>query len=170
MKRNDFGDWVARLFYPNATEEDLNAMAAGTFDHPACPAHVDPLAQQQAQTAAQAQASSASLPCASCGSWLKPNSGVKVGGKLYHMHCATSQAQQAQQPASAMPPWGEWFAHACEPAKPAGDFGANVSGALARQREIGGTAKGDAMRVPSFEEREAERVRMAEHFRSKGIL
>lgn len=128
----------------------------GAYCEPvACTAHVDPLVQQQAQTAAQAQASNSSLPCASCGSWLKPNNGVTVAGKLYHAGC-DPRGSSAAQPAP-LPPWGEWFASPDEQAKITGDFGATVSDALAQQRGIDKAAANERMRVPSWEEKEATR-------------
>lgn len=50
------------------------------------------------------------------------------------------------------------------------DFGAQVSDQLAQQRGIDPKAANDHMRVRTFEEQEAERARMAEHFRRAGIL
>jgi hypothetical protein len=50
------------------------------------------------------------------------------------------------------------------------DFGAQVSDQLARQRGIDKPRNSGDMRVPTFAEKEAERARMAEHFRAKGIL
>lgn len=219
--------WVDQRYEVSFSESQDPA----NFAPSACTAHVtpDPLAQQQAQTAGQVQSvrHAGSLPCASCGLWLKPNNGVTVAGKLYHMNCATTQAQQAQQPASAMPPWGNWpnivgttpaiqsvmptlkcphcanvfpsmakdkaICPGC--AKPmeydinrqawqtggdgvatvfsdaqCPDFGAQVSDQLAKQRGIDKAAASERMRVPTFEEQEAERARLADLFRKRGVL
>lgn len=75
---------------------------------------------------------------------------------------ARKRVQQAQQYFH-----GRWSGVVPDPTPT--DFGAAVSGQLAKQREIGG-GKGADMRVPSFEEREAERARMADHFRKNGVL
>lgn len=109
--------------------------------------------------------------------------------KLDEARKQIQQAQAAQQTASGMdaasplPPWGGWpnivpadmrpdgtvkSATGSLPAQP--DFGAAVSGELASARGIDRKAADEHMRVPSFEEVEAERARMAEHFRKRGIL
>lgn len=127
----------------------------------ACTAHVDPLAQQQAQTAGQMGVQTGTQPCMRCGSWLKPNNGVTVAGKLYHVGCAPGSLAGSQKICGC----GECtdaYAHTSdcavhnEPARPKGpcdcagrqhlavgaapSFSTQVSDALARQREIGGTA------------------------------
>lgn len=63
---------------------------------------------------------------------------------------------------------GSFWCDTCVP-PPSADFGAQVGDALAKQREIGGPAN-DTMRVPSFEETEAERARLAEYFKRNGVL
>ena len=58
----------------------------------------------------------------------------------------------------------------CYPPATCPDFGAQVSGQLAQQRGIDKAAANDRMRVPTFEEKEAERARMADYFRRSGVL
>lgn len=196
----------------------------------ACTAHVTPdqRAMQQAQTAGQMQAAqNMNAHCHSCGDPVKRNNATTINGHLRCQPCASLAQAPSQQPAGAMPPWGNWpnivgttpaiqsvmptlkcphcanvfpsmakdkaICPGC--AKPmeydinrqawqtggdgvatvfsdaqCPDFGAQVSDQLASARGIDRAKESDRMRVPSWEEKEAERERMANIFRARGIL
>lgn len=112
--------------------------------------------------------------CATCSANHPPSAKPPLG-----------QAASGMDAANPLPHWGNWPNIVQTPQHVSGqatsdpggthggispDFGAQVSGQLAQQRGIDKAAANDRMRVPTFEEKESERARVADYIRKNGVL